>query len=584
LSTLLRLLVVLVVLIASCVEASAQSTTLAPGPQYRAFFVDTYNSSLSNTADVAAVVSHAQAANANVVIVQVRRRGDAWYLDTSEPLPEAVSIADGFDPLRDLLVQAHGAGLQVHAWVVLGPIWSALTVPANPNHVFAQHGFNGVGLLAGRANWLTRTLLPDSALTSAGGYRFGSDFWLDFGHPDAAAYTAGVVAQLVANYDIDGLHLDRLQYPDPANTGVTPPPGATAAATTASVGYNDTSLARFRHRYGLPDSAAPPAADDPSWNDWRRAQVSALMRRIYLETIAAKPTIQVSAGLVATGNSPSGDDDWNGSDAAARTFQDWRSWLQEGILDIAVPLNFRPEHQGPQADAFTAWLNWTRAHLYQRAALMGLGAYLNADEGTLRQIRRSLDVMDGNALRGVAIYSMGAHNAPVNNNPFAVPSQRDTPYRTFDDLASGLRTGKTQSGQALEQRAGTGVFAPTAVPALAPLTWKATPTTGHLKGIVRTTDGSAVDSADVLIESQALLIDGSASAQTTTDGNGFYGRVGLQSGTYRVTVMPAGDGRHASQCTIDVAAGSVSTLDLQIDPGHPANAVCTTISSPSRSR
>jgi hypothetical protein len=47
--------------------------------------------------------------------------------------------------------------------------------------------------------------------------------------------------------------------------------------------------------------------------------------------------------------------------------------------------------------------------------------------------------------------------------------------------------------------------------------------------------------------------------------------------------MPVGDGRYTSQCTIDVAAGSVSTLDLQIDPGHPANAVCTTISSPSRS-
>ena len=316
---------------------------------------------------------------------------------------------------------------------------------------------------------------------------------------------------------------------------------------------------------------------DSAWSDWRRAQISALMRRIYLETIAAKPTLQVSAGLVATGNSPAGDDDWNGSDAASRTFQDWRAWMQEGLLDLAVPLNFRAEHQAPQADAFTGWLNFTHTHLYGRAALMGLGAYLNADEGTIRQIRRSLDEVDGTALRGVAIYSMGAHNAPVNNNPFAVPSQRDTPYRTFDDLAAGLRTGKTQSGQSLEQRTGAGVFAPTAVPALAPLTWKETPSTGHLKGIVRTTDGLAVDSADVLIESDA-------SSQTTTDGNGFYGRVGLTPGSYRVTVMPVGDGRYTSQCTIDVVAGSVSTLDLQIDPGHPANAACTSLASPARSR
>jgi hypothetical protein len=48
--------------------------------------------------------------------------------------------------------------------------------------------------------------------------------------------------------------------------------------------------------------------------------------------------------------------------------------------------------------------------------------------------------------------------------------------------------------------------------------------------------------------------------------------------------MPAGDGRYTSHCTIDVVAGAVSTLDLQIDPGHPANAICLTIASPAHSR
>jgi hypothetical protein len=263
----------------------------------------------------------------------------------------------------------------------------------------------------------------------------------------------------------------------------------------------------------------------------------------------------------------------------SHAFQDWRAWLEEGLLDLAVPLNFRAEHQPANADAFTGWLSWTRGHLYQRAALMGLGAYQNAIEGTLRQVRRSLEVTDGSALRGVAIYSMGAHNAPVNNNPFAVPAQRDTPYRTFDDLAAGLKTGKTSSGQALEQRVNAGVFAPGTVPALAPLAWKATPKTGHLKGTVKHADGPAVDTADILIEST----EGGSSATTTTDGNGFYGRIGLAPGTYRISVMPAGDGRYMSNCTIDIAAGSVSTLDLMVDVSRPSAAVCTTISSPSRS-
>ena len=50
------------------------------------------------------------------------------------------------------------------------------------------------------------------------------------------------------------------------------------------------------------------------------------------------------------------------------------------------------------------------------------------------------------------LYSIGAHNAPVTRNPLAVPAGRDTPLRTFDDLSSGLRTGRTVAGQALEAR------------------------------------------------------------------------------------------------------------------------------------
>jgi hypothetical protein len=190
-------------------------------------------------------------------------------------------------------------------------------------------------------------------------------------------------------------------------------------------------------------------------------------------------------------------------------------------------------------------------------------------------------MVDGQTLKGVALYSMGAHNAPVNNNPYAVPSERDTPYRAFDDLAAGLRTGKTSSGQPLEPHAGIGVFAPTAVPALAPLAWKFGPQTGHLKGTVQHTDGSAVDTADIAIDGTS---DPSASATTTTDGNGFYGHVGLQPGSYRVSVLPGGDGRYIATCTVDIGSGAVSTLDLTIDTTRPSTANCTTISSPSRNR
>src|SRR5688572_25212353 len=68
--------------------------------RYRAFWVDTFNTALNNHDDIVAVVNNARMAKANAIIAQVRRRGDSWYLDSLEPLPDFIPIAPGFDPLR----------------------------------------------------------------------------------------------------------------------------------------------------------------------------------------------------------------------------------------------------------------------------------------------------------------------------------------------------------------------------------------------------------------------------------------------------------------------------------------------------
>jgi uncharacterized lipoprotein YddW (UPF0748 family) len=563
-------------------QADAQAA-----PQYRGFWVDTYNTRLSTASDVTAIVSRARDATANVLFVQVRRRGDSWYLQAgAEPAPEGVGIDAGFDPLQEIIGQAHAAGIEVHAFVVLGAVWSQATVPVDPRHIFAAHGFTAAGPVSGRANWLTRAT-GDGPQVSMGGYRFGNDYWLDFGHPDAAAYTVDLLNRLVSTYDIDGLHLDRIQYPDPAPSTAGPPEAMTFASTQTA-GYNEVNLERYRKRYGLP-STVVPGADEPAWNDWRRAQVTALMRRVYLNVIAIKPQLKVSAGVVASGTAPADDGAWPGSEPYARVFQDWRAWLEEGLLDLAVPLNFRAEHQPANADAFGTWAAWTRSHQYQRYAAVGLGAYLNSLEGTLRQIRRALEpaIVDSTnaaaaqtAAQGVVLYSMGAHNAPVQSNPLAVPSQRDTPFRTFEDVAAGLRTSRTLAGQSLESRNAAAVFAQAASTPLMP--WKVAPTTGYLMGTVTGRDGAAVDTAGIFIESDEGLSVPAGAASTTTDGGGFYGATGLLPGTYHVSVQPVGDGRYRSGCSVTVQPGAVSTLNLSVNPGNPAIVFCQSVSPESR--
>ncbi|HEY6401147.1 MAG TPA: family 10 glycosylhydrolase [Blastocatellia bacterium] len=548
--------------------ASAQSVN-----QYRAFWVDTFNSTLNNHNDVVAIVNNARAVNANAIFAQVRRRGDSWYLNSLEPAPDFIPIAAGFDPLQDLIAEAHANGIEVHAFVIIGAVWNknpnfapsaTLGPPTNPNHVFNLHGgYNPATqqIVQGPNNWLWGTLLPDGANNiSFQGHRFGAEFWLDLGHPDAAAYTAEVLQHLVINYDIDGLHLDRIRYPEISISGQTP-------STGTNIGYNETSVARFQMRHGIPAGSPPPAQNDPLWNQWRRDQVGNLVRRVYLNAIAVKPHLKLSAALIVFGGGPTTEAGWNSAEAYWRVYQDWRAWTQEGILDIAMPMNYKSDHTASQIPLYDRWNEWAKNHQYNRSVVIGNAVYLNAIEGSLRQARRALAPSSaGNNALGVILYSMATTNAAVTGNPFSMPAGQNTPVRPFADFAAGLTTGRSANGATLYEDPAanpTPVFSlPATIPALA---WKASPMVGHLMGFAKRPDGRPLDTATVTIEN----LDTHAIRSGATDGGGFYGGVDLTPGRYLVKAELGADILYS--CAATVTAGTVVVADLSVENVAPAS-------------
>src|SRR5688572_4488245 len=180
------------VLILGSANALAQ-----PRTEYRGFWVDTFNTSLNNHTQVLTVINNAKLAKANAIFVQVRRRGDSWYLNSLEPIADRQPIAPGFDPLLDIITEAHKPenNLEVHAFVIINAVWNrdprCPTLQPPAGHVFLSHGgyHSGTANIApGPNNWLTRTLLPDTGphqLTcqtttppniSFNGHRFGAEF------------------------------------------------------------------------------------------------------------------------------------------------------------------------------------------------------------------------------------------------------------------------------------------------------------------------------------------------------------------------------------------------------------------------
>ena len=406
-------------------------------PRWRAAFLDTFNSRIGTPDEVTTVVTRATAMNANVLYVQVRRRGDAFYLDGNEPAPEGVAIDSGFDPLGDLLAKARAAGLEVHALVTLGPVWHLSTAPSDPRHVFTRHGFQGGRAVEGAENWLTRTLQPDGNGTSMDGYRFGNDYWLDFGHPAAATYVVDLVTRLVERYPVDGVRLDAVQYPE-------------APAGSASIGYNAVAVARFQARSG---QSGLPGQDDARWSDWRREQITALI---------APARRQRAGGPAVARRQRVG----RGGRRGSRQLPGHRGLRAHvpGLVPVGrgrqrrrgrpagLPGGARRRHgrgvrgvERPSSPAATG----------VRPFVIGVGAYQNSLEGLLRQTRTALDAAGSQG--GVSFFSLAATNAPVVNNPLSSPAGRDTPQRPFEDFASALRTGRTTSGQVVDQGQPAGV-------------------------------------------------------------------------------------------------------------------------------
>src|SRR5438477_496042 len=243
--------------------------------QFRAFWADAFGEGINDQSEIDSLVASTKAAHANAIVAQVVRRGDCFCLRSGLPVNE--SIASGFDPLQALIDAAHGQGIEVHAWVIANAMWNSTTPPKDPNHIFNLHG----PAASGRDNWVMTRSDGVSKLTD--------DWMLDPGHPDAAAWVVNAATSIVRNYKVDGINLDRIRYPD-GNLGSLVP----------SWGYNPTALARFRAETGHTDTSST----NPEWTQWRRDQVTGIVRRIYLESTALKPSIRVSADVITYGYGP----------------------------------------------------------------------------------------------------------------------------------------------------------------------------------------------------------------------------------------------------------------------------------------
>jgi uncharacterized lipoprotein YddW (UPF0748 family) len=516
------------VLVALLLQPAAPQARAAES-ELRAFWVDAFGEGIFNEAEIDKLIAQAKLANFNTLVVQVGRRGDCFCNRAAMPRTQAFIAPLPYDPLQSLITKAHAAGIKVHAWIITTAIWNSLTPPLNPNHVFNQHGPTKTGA----DNWLM--------LRYDGANRAGADYLLDPGHPDAAEYIVRMYTSVAQNYDVDGLNFDRVRYPD---QNLAAYPGISAW------GYNPVAVARFQQLTGRTDMPRP---DDAQWMQWRRDQVTNIVRKVYVETYAINPNIAMSADTITYSYGPQTQGGWEQTRTYREVLQDWRGWMEEGILDLNIPMNYKREHLtvegNDQRRMYLEWNEFARDHHYSRQVAIGAAIYLNFVENSVTQVRKALTPnANGNSAIGWVGYSYRSPDC-LSVAPFCGPS------RSTDASRAELIRGLTQPSE--YDTVLPPVFeAPATVPAMP---WKVAPTNGQLAVTVTTTTGVAVDQTTVEVrdpETDAVL------RARLSDGVGYAAFVDLAPGRYKIFVPD--DARLTGKRVefVEVRAGAVSRITV----------------------
>ena len=506
----------------------------APGGQLRAFWVDAFGDGLYTQAQIDQLVADVKAANMNAIVAQVVRRGDCLCNRSSLPRTAIAGVSPApFDPLQSLIDAAHAQGIQVHAWIITTGIWQGPTPPTDPAHAFNQHGPSATGT----ANWID--------YRSDGASNLTNEYFLDPGHPDAAAYIVQMATSIATNYDVDGINLDRIRYPD-GNFGTNVP----------SWGYNPTAIARFQAATGRTDR---PTNTDPVWTQWRRDQVTNIVRKIYLETYAIRRGIRISADTISYGSGPQAVGGWTQTRTYAEVLQDWVGWLREGILDLNIVMNYKRDTDANQRTWYGQWSDFAKDNQFLRSTAVGAALYLNDLPSSLRQVRTA-----------IAASTAGAPSAGWAGYSYRTPdAATDAGTRTGGSARAELINALTKPS--LDDPVVPPVFAAAApVPAM---TWKDQPSFGQLRGVALDASGAPIGQATITL----LDVTGNVVATRTTDGSGWFGFVDLPAGSYRATI--ASSRAATASGNVTVTAGQIATV-APAPPAAPPQAQCTSSVGP----
>ncbi len=351
--------------------------------------------SITSPGKIEEVVDFAETYGYNILFVQVRGRGDAYYRSYFVPGPDDFShIPDSFDPLATIIELAHSRGIEVHAWVNMYLAWSSEMPPADQKHLVNAHpGWFMVSVDGLR--------LSDSPIDSVRN-KYVEGRYISPAYDEVRSYLSRVITEIIVSYDIDGIHMDYVRYPG------------------KKYDFSDRIRRIFkqRNRVDPVDVVLKGEKVDPTlkylekWVEYKTEQIDKQVKSIARRITMANKNIRLSAAV-----KPSADE------AYYEFGQNWAGWLNEGLVDFVVTMSYFPE-----TILVENVMKNSLKKVDRRKVVGGIGAYSLQPRETKEQIK----LMRNLGLMGYCIFSystfaqnphyagsIGVLNVPFNNSPYS---------------------------------------------------------------------------------------------------------------------------------------------------------------------
>lgn len=312
------------------------------------------------------ILNNIAAMGLNTVFLQVRPSADALYQSALFPWSRYVSGTTGqapdgdFDVLAYWVEGAHSRGLQLHAWLT-------------PYRITRD----GKEELDALPETSPAKQHPEWVVEYEGNYYFNP------GLPAVQQLVVDGAAEIVRNYDVDGIHLDDYFYP--------------------GTDFNDAAAYA---RYG---------EDFDDIGDWRRDNVNTLIASLDETVHAINP--ELSFGVSPAGiwdnkaDNPKGSDT-NGRSSYREIYCDSVEWVKRGTVDYICPQLYWSI--GYEIADFEVLVDWWQdiVSTSDVALYIGIGAYRAAEAepgdvwyGTA-ELERQLDMLDNSIdIQGEVFFS-----------------------------------------------------------------------------------------------------------------------------------------------------------------------------------